>query len=491
MKHMNSTTMNRRKFLKLAGTGLAFAGAGSVLGACAPAAAPAPTQAPPTSAPAAPAAPTVAPPPTLAPTQAPAAGGNSLRLWWWGEQEAPGLEAWLKESIDQYQKESGNTIVPTLQDNASVIPEFQTASAANDAPDMQFFWNGIYPMESVWLNDVQALDDLISTDVLKGSGATQLSVYQGKQYRIGWYAASPLWLYNKEMFDQAGLNADQPPTTWDGLLEACDKLKAKGLTPIAGGLKDGPWGEWWMGHALGPNLDSPADALNLFIGGKGDLDWRQPRYYDQWSKLKQLWDAEYFNSDMLSIDLYPGIDLFGAGKGAMTAIVIPLLAKQAKLLGSEKVGLMVFPTSGVGKMNGKAIADSQGLGISIQSKYQEIAADFLTFLHNKERVDALWNQVQAIPTDASWDGASQIKDPLFKQAWQTWVANKEAVPYISNLMPVLFWTDAMFVNSQKVVGGEWDGEQCGQNAYDVSQKWKEQNPDLYDKYVIWAEDLAM
>jgi hypothetical protein len=58
-------------------------------------------------------------------------------------------------------------------------------------------------------------------------------------------------------------------------------------------------------------------------------------------------------------------------------------------------------------------------------------------------------------------------------------------------MPVLFWTDAMFVNSQKVVGGEWDGEQCGQNAYDVSQKWKEQNPDLYDKYVIWANDLTM
>ena len=488
--------MDRREFLKLAGTGMAVAS----VAACAPAPAPAPvpTAAPaPTEAPAAtqPPAPTEAPAPTSAPvaTEAPtaaaaAAGGKSLKLWWWGEQEAPGLEKWVKDSVDIYQKASGNEVVATLQDNASVVPQFQTASAANDAPDMQYFWNGIYHMESVWLGYVEPLDGLIDDALLKGSGATKLSVYQGKQYRIGWYAASPCWLYNKEMFDTAGLNADQPPTTWDGLMDACDKLKAKGLTPILGGLKDGPWGEWWMGHALGPNLDSPADALNLFIG---ELDWRQPRYYDQWSKLKILWDAGYINNDMLSIDLYPGIDMFGAGQGAMTAVVVPLIGKQAQLLGEEKVGAMVFPAGGQGKMNNKPIADSQGLGISIQSKNKKEAADFLTSLHTKERVDTLWSDVKAIPTDATWDGASAIKSALFTQVWKTFVNNPDAVPYISNLMPTLFWTDAMFVNSQKIVAGEYTGEQAGQNAYDVTLKWREQNPDLYEKYKIWAADLTL
>ena len=35
-----------------------------------------------------------------------------------------------------------------------------------------------------------------------------------------------------------------------------------------------------------------------------------------------------------------------------------------------------------------------------------------------------------------------------------------------------------------------DGEQAGQNAYDVTKKWVEQNPDMKEKYSIWAKDLG-
>jgi len=415
------------------------------------------------------------------------AAGEKLRMWWWGEQEAPGLEKWVKDSVAMFEKDAGVTIEVTLQDTTTVISEFQTASAAGNAPDIQFLWNGIYHMESVWLGYLEPLNGLISDELLKEADATVLSIYQGKQYRLGWYAASPMWLYNKEMFDKAGLNADEPPTTWEGLLDACDKLKSKGFTPIVGGLKDGPWGEWYMGHALGPNLDTPAEALKLFIG---ELDWREPKYHEHWTKLEQLWKAGYMNEDMNSIDLYPGMDYFGAGKGAMTAIVIPTLGKQAGMLGAEKVGLMVFPAGGKGKMNNKPIRDLQGLGISSQSQHKEIAAKFLEFLHTPERVQAIWTDSKALPTDASWDG-SAIEDPLFRGAWKTWVANPDAVPYISNLMPVMFWTDAMFVNSQKIVAGEYNGEQAGENAQAVATKWREQNPDLLEHYQIWAEDLKL
>jgi multiple sugar transport system substrate-binding protein len=475
--------LSRRGFLKLVGSGMAFAGTGALIQGCAaPSAAPAATEAPAAAAPAA------EPAPTEAPASAPAQAATTLKMWWWGEQEAPGLEKWLKESVDLYKQKSGNDVEMTLQDNASVIPEFQTASAAKNAPDIQFLWNGIYHMESVWLGYLEALDGLIPEETLKGSGATALSTFDGKQYRIGWYSAAPCWLYNKEMFSQAGLDPEAPPTDWEGLLQACTALKDKGFTPIVGGLKDGPWGEWYMGHGLGPNLDSPADAVNLFIG---ELDWREPRYHQHWTRLDEIWKAGNINNDMLSIDLYPGIDLFGAGKGAMTSVVVPLIGKQAELLGMDKVGAMVFPASGVGKMNGLPIADSQGFGISSQSEKKQVAADFLTFLHQPDRIAALYDQARALPTDATWDGAAQIKDDLFKDVWQNWGVNEEAVPYISNLMPVLFWTDAMFVNSQKIIGGEYTGAQAGENAYVVTQKWKEQNPDMVEKYKAWANDLKL
>ena len=82
-----------------------------------------------------------------------------------------------------------------------------------------------------------------------------------------------------------------------------------------------------------------------------------------------------------------------------------------------------------------------------------------------------------------------IEDPLMKEVWKTWVGNDDVAPYLGGLMPVLFWTDASFVNSQKVISGEWNGEQCGQNAQDVTNKWIEQNPDMVEKYTLWTKDL--
>ena len=443
----------RREFLKLGGTGLAALGLGSVLASCGGGG---------------------------------QGGGQELKMWWWGEQEAPGLKDWLNESISQYKKRSGNTITTTLQDTTDVVAGFQRASAAQNAPDVAFLWNGIYHMESVWQGYVEPLNELIPQDLLESSNATTLSNFEGKQYRLGWYAVPMLWVYNKQMFEKAGLDPESPPQTWDAFLDACDKLKGAGITPITGGLKDGPWGEWWMGQGLSQNLQSPADAIALFVG---DLNWTDPQYYEQWSRLEEVWNAGYINEDINSIDLYPGIDLFGAGEGAMTLIVGPLVADIQSKLGAENVGVMVFPVWGQGAMAGKPIRDTQGLGISSQSDYKEEAADFLQFLHSEERVNALWDQVRQLPADTTWDG-SVIDDPTIEQIWQEWMQG-DSIPYISNLMPVLFWTDAMFVNSQKIIAGEYTGEEAGANAEEVSRKWREQNPDFVENYKTWQKDLKL
>jgi hypothetical protein len=66
-----------------------------------------------------------------------------------------------------------------LQDTAVVISQFQTAAAAGNAPDVQYLWNGIYHMESVWLGYVKGLKGLVKEDVLKASNPTLLSNFGG------------------------------------------------------------------------------------------------------------------------------------------------------------------------------------------------------------------------------------------------------------------------------------------------------------------------
>ena len=66
-------------------------------------------------------------------------------MWWWGEQELPGLQAYVDDSVKSY---TTATVKPMLQDTAVVISQFQTAAAAGQPPDIQFLWNGIYHMAS-------------------------------------------------------------------------------------------------------------------------------------------------------------------------------------------------------------------------------------------------------------------------------------------------------------------------------------------------------
>jgi hypothetical protein len=68
---------------------------------------------------AAPATPTATPvPPT--PTAAP-----DLSLWWWGEQQAPGLASWLADQLKAYQAQTGVNVTATLKEAQSVLADFR------------------------------------------------------------------------------------------------------------------------------------------------------------------------------------------------------------------------------------------------------------------------------------------------------------------------------------------------------------------------------
>jgi len=415
---------------------------------------------------------------------------KALRLNWWGETEAPGLKTFIESAAAAFETQTGIQINATLMSADNVIPDFEKQSAAGQAPDVQFLWNGIFHMENVWKGYLAPLNGLLADDVLFNSNATVLSQFQHRQYRFGWYTESIVYVYNKQLFAKAGLPTDQGPATWDAFLSACEALKRQGTLPLVGGLKDGYWGEWWMGYGLTQNLDTPADALNLF---SGTFDWREPKYWQHWAILDQMVKSNYFNSDFGALSVYEGIDLFSAGKGAMTAISLSLLSRIIKQLGPENVGLMTFPKFGQGAMAGRPIIDTSGFGISSQSKDPASAARFLTFLGSVDQMQNLFTATGGVlPAGLKWPGTG-IHNDVTQVAWQRWVRDfdGQGVPYISNLMPTQFWTDAMFVNSQQIVAGQMSPEQTGDLAAHVAGAWRQDKPGLVDKYSVWANDLRL
>jgi multiple sugar transport system substrate-binding protein len=408
------------------------------------------------------------------------------KMWWWGEQEAVGIQQWMDETIAKFKEQSGGaTVDATLMDTDAVIPQFTEAAAAGEVPDVQFLFNGIYHMENVWLGYLDPLEGLLAQSTIDTGGGTVLSKYQGKNYRTGFYSIGFGIAYNKEHFTKAGLDPETPPATWDDFIAACEALKGAGVIPFSAGVKDGFFGEWYFVNTLTQNLDSPADALNLFIG---ELNWEEPKYHEHWVKLQELKDKGYMNDDVSSLDLYQGIQLFDTGKSAMCINTTPALPNSQKQLGAEKLGYMIMPTFGTGAMAGKPITDTQGFGIPSKASNKETAAAFIDFMHSPERLQAMWTTSKQIPADTSFD-PSVIDDPFLKGVYDTWIAGDRNV-YIADMMPTLFWTDAMFAASQKILAGEMTGAESGKLAADVTKKWKQQNPDTVANYTTWGQDLA-
>ena len=156
--------------------------------------------------------------------------------------------------------------------------------------------------------------------------------------------------------------------TWDEFLAACDKLKSAGIAPIGGGIQDGYWGEWYFGHALAQNVDSAGEAVELFTG---ERDFRDPKYHEHWVRLEELKKQDFLNPDMSSTRALSGHRPDRGRQSWRWASPIGARLPADSKTTNGRIGSMVMPVYGKGKLAGKPIFDSQGLGISTQCQGSE------------------------------------------------------------------------------------------------------------------------
>ena len=415
-----------------------------------------------------------------------AVGEIRLSFWWWGEDEAPGLDSWLRGTIRAFEAAHPGVQIDAEQEGMlEVIARFAEAAAAGRAPDLQFFWNGTYHMEQAWRGYIAPLDPLIPSDALAQLGATPLSSYRGRQYRAGWYLIPVIWVSNRRILEEASVDAAEiPPRTWGQFLEQCEQVKRAGHTPIEAGDKEGDFSVWWLTHLLVQQFDLAQDVADLFLGGR---DWQEPLYFDQWTKLKAVWDAGYINPDAPEIDLWTSARRFREGRGAFTLASGPMLQACVRALGQDAL-VSPAPIAGRGKLAGLPIIDTQGVGIGRGSAHPQIAADFIRFMHRPEHLQRLWEEVELLPANETWQGGSQITQVEFRKMWD-WFREGPSTIYIPDLMPVLFHFSGMATVGKKIMAGAMDGPGAGAFAAEVTRQWRARDAEEVEHYRMWIEAL--
>src|SRR5687767_7618385 len=224
-------------------------------------------------------------PATEAPaTEAPA--GEPVTITWWHiTTKDPGLSDWQKMADDYMAAHPNVTIEITVLENEAFKAKLTTVMQSGDPPDIFQSWGGgtfNQQVEAGLLKDITA--DLEADPAWRDSfapGALGVYSYQGKNYGVPWDMGMVGFWYNKDLFEQAGIDA--PPATWDEFLEDIQALKDAGITPIAVGA-----GDKWPAHFYYSYLMIREGGEAAMETVTETLDFNTPEFIEAGNQLQRL-----------------------------------------------------------------------------------------------------------------------------------------------------------------------------------------------------------
>jgi multiple sugar transport system substrate-binding protein len=409
-----------------------------------------------------------------------AAGDSTLTIWWLGNQEIPGIEDWMNESIGLYEKAHPNVTVKTvLQSTDTYNTTQKTACKAGTGPDIWYNWGGTWSLELAWLNCTVPNEDVLSADDLKHVPTIAGTRWGGKTWVYPIELRIYPIVYNKALYKQAGLDPDQPPTTWADFMAAAETLKKAGITPIVTGLKDGFGGEN-LAVALQSQVFAVPDLLKAVIDGDMTSDaWKA------WLQ-KAVEMKPYFNDDTNSILYADGLARFQDGKAAMVFASPGYLQMIVSMNKAGKdIGVMLVPSFGKPDLAGHMYADTPGFQVTQFAANKQLAGSFLAFLHTQDRIDALYASTGDLPNDDRWD-TSKIERATDKQLME-WVA-KGLNYYSANYYPIDLDTNANFVVFQGILGSDMTVDQAAETYDSVITKWRSVHAADIENYKTWLKD---
>ena len=238
--------------------------------------------------------------------------GDKLVIWNWGDAD-DAAAAYTEEVTAAF-----NEVHPDVEVEIVNQPFDQyytllgSAVEAGTGPDIALF-NGGTQLKSRADSLVPVTDELADLeDTLAGWPAFQAG---GETYSAPTFLQGFPIYFNKALFEQAGLDADNPPKTWDELSAACTAILDKtDASCFALGNKEGLGIEFFL-SGFGSGVFTP-EEYDAWIDG--ERDWTG----EHATQALQLWADSatdgWYNEGANSTAMFnDSFDLFSAGNSAM------------------------------------------------------------------------------------------------------------------------------------------------------------------------------
>ncbi|GIP31726.1 sugar ABC transporter substrate-binding protein [Paenibacillus sp. J2TS4] len=320
----------------------------------------------------------------------------------------------LDEMAKEFNKQNPDVTVKIVNVGwGEAYSMFQRQVAVGQAPDLVML-NGQWASEYQRLGAFAPVNDYVSQEMLDlflESGFDSVKGEDGKYYGVPWDGSVWGFFYRTDLFEEAGLDPDSPPQTWEELLDYAQKLtkdKQYGLAfPAAGWEPDDyvlPF--FWQ-------------AGNDVVVKEGNF-WRPT--IDNESGLavaKYIYDLantyQVMPKTVTGMDWEATMNSFISGNTAM--MYNGMWATGSLKANPELDGKWATAPSPVGPAGEAVLGYPNTLSITEQSKHKEIAGKFLEFIFTGEK-PTYYDKFAEVTSVVGWtkDFATTdfAQDPIMK-----------------------------------------------------------------------------
>lgn len=350
-----------------------------------------------------------------------AAGGQekiSLTLWHnWTGQDAKSQA--MRKLMDDFRKDHPNI---TLEDEGlpsdGLKTRLRTAAAADEMPDLFVMWPDAMTKEFQKGGVLQPIDDFLdSKPDWKNNfidNAFDGYTVDGKIYTVPMNLAPCSFIfYNQAIFDKYGVEV---PKTWEELLAVIDTFNKNKVIPIAMGNK----ANWMVQSTLFSTLGDRVTGTDWFLKAveQDGAKFTDPQFIEALKTLKQLGDANAFQSGYNSIDQNQMMQLFYQGKAAMFinggwALADVVNNAPKEILDQTHIAILPAVPGGKGEAQVTAGVVGTGLGVSkkLEGAKKDAALELLYALSGPDGQQATLNSSTLVSYKIDLDESKA--NPLF------------------------------------------------------------------------------
>jgi raffinose/stachyose/melibiose transport system substrate-binding protein len=312
---------------------------------------------------------------------------DEVTIDWWHINTNENEAAFYQGLADQFMEENPNVnIVITVLGNEEFKAQLTTVMQAGDPPDLFQSWGGGVLWEFADAGLVRNIAPELEgewKDSFAAQSALELFGQDGEYYGVPVTWGVVGLFYNKALFEQAGLDPETPPATWEEFLAAVQTLKDAGITPISLGEGDKwPGHFWWVYNAV---RIGGQDAFLAAYNREGSF--ADEPFVQAGETLQQLIDLEPFNEGFLGLNYDQQAAAMGNGEAAMELMGqwAPAVQRAQSLSGEGigDLGWFPYPVIEGGAGNPTDVLGG-GDGIAVGANAPDEAVEFLQFLTSAE-----------------------------------------------------------------------------------------------------------